>query len=87
MTEQERNALEQAMKPQKWGATERVALVAEVLRQRRMVDWLVRDIVENFGECPPDKKRGDVCKEGAGCFACWRCSAEQAVANEISPKA
>lgn len=33
MTEQE--ALEQAAKPQRWGSKERVALVAEVLRQKR----------------------------------------------------
>jgi len=78
MTEQE--------KPQKWGSRERMALVAEVLRQKRMVACLVHEIVSAFGECPPDKHAGDACKESAGCEACWVRWAEQAVAEELLPK-
>ena len=40
MTEQERAEIEQAMKPQRWGSKERVTLVAEILRHRRMIEWL-----------------------------------------------
>ena len=86
MTEQERAELEQAAKPQRWGSKERVALVAEVLRQRRMVECLVRVLVEFYGECPPDKHAGEECKQSAGCLSCWVFWAEQAVADEISPK-
>lgn len=86
MTEQEQDALEQAAKPQRWGSRERVALVAEVLRQKRMVEWLVRHIVADFGECPPNKRPGDECGETIGCYTCWTRWTERAVAEEISPK-
>lgn len=46
MTEQEQDALEQAAKPQRWGSKERVALVAEVLRQKRMVRWFAEYLAE-----------------------------------------
>ena len=46
MTEQERAELEQAAKPQRWGSKERVALVAEVLRQKRMVRWLAEYLAD-----------------------------------------
>ena len=75
------------VKPQKWGSRERMALVAEVLRQKRMVEWLVRYIIENFGKCPPDKLPREKCWEKVGCLACWKSFAEQAVAEEISPEA
>jgi hypothetical protein len=73
MTEQEREAIEQAMKPQRWGSRERVTLVAEVLRQKRMVQWLAGEL-----EFEVDVPRLDV--------AGWIRRAEQAVAEEISPK-
>ena len=73
MTEQEQDALEQAAKPQRWGSKERVALVAEVLRQKRMVEWLAGEL-----EFEVDVPRLDV--------AGWIRRAEQAVAEEISPK-
>ncbi len=70
MTEQERTELEQAAKPQRWGSKERVALVAEVLRQRRMVEWL----------CGCLENRTDKSAET------WKALAEHVVAEEISPK-
>ena len=73
MTDQERAELEQAAKPQRWGSKERVALVAEVLRQKRMVQWLAGEL-----EFEVDVPRLDV--------AGWIRRAEQAVADEISPK-
>ena len=66
MTEQE--------KPQGWGSRERMALVAEILRQKRMVEWLAGEL-----EFKVDVPRLDV--------AGWIRRAEQAVAEEISPKA
>lgn len=78
--------MDEEVKPQKWGSKERMALVAEVLRQKRMVQWLVRYIIENFGKCPPDKRPMEKCWEKMGCLACWKRFAEQAVAEEISPK-
>ena len=74
MTEQERADLEQAAKPQRWGSKERVALVAEVLRQKRMVEWLAGEL-----EFEVDVPRLDV--------AGWIRRAEQTVAEEISPEA
>lgn len=73
MTEQEREAIEQAMKPQRWGSKERVTLVAEVLRYRRMVEWLAGEL-----EFEVDVPRLDV--------AGWIRRAEQAVAEQLSPK-
>ena len=87
MTEQERAELEQAAKPQRWGSRERVALVAEVLRQKRMVKFLVWLIQKNMLECPPNKFWTEECSRGSGCEACWMRFVEQAVAEEISPKA
>ena len=73
MTEQEQEALEQAAKPQRWGSKERMALVAEVLRQKRMVRWLAEYLADAEGddEITPEH---------------WIWQAEQAVAEEISPK-
>ena len=48
MTEQESAELEQAAKPQRWGSKERVALVAEVLRQRRIVRLLCDQLAEFY---------------------------------------
>ena len=73
MTEQERAELEQAAKPQRWGSRERVALVAEILRQKRMVEWLAGEL-----EFEVDVPRLNV--------AGWIRRAEQAVAEEFSPK-
>ena len=74
MTEQERAELEQAAKPQKWGSKERVALVAEVLRWKRIARHLSKLLVEltdgEYGEEP----------------SYWLREAEKAVAREISPK-
>ena len=63
MTEQE--------KPKGWGSRERMALVAEVLRQRRMVEWL----------CGCLENRTDKSAQT------WKVLAEHAAAEEISPKA
>ena len=75
MTEQERTELEQAAKPQRWGSRERVALVAEVLRWKRISKHLSELLVEltdgAYGEEPNY----------------WLREAEKAVAEEISPKA
>ena len=73
MTEQERAEIDQAMKPQRWGSKERVTLVAEVLRYRRMVEWLAGEL-----EFEVDVPRLDV--------AGWIRRAEQAVAEQLSPK-
>jgi hypothetical protein len=74
MTEQEQDALEQAAKPQRWGSKERVALVAEVLRWKRIARHLSELIVAltdgEYGENPDY----------------WLREAEKAVADEISPK-
>ena len=74
MTEQERAELEQAAKPQRWGSKERVALVAEVLRWKRIARHLSELLVAltdgAYGEEP----------------SYWLREAEKAVANEISPK-
>lgn len=78
MTEQE--------KPKGWGSKERMALVAEVLRQKRMVKILVWLIQKNMLECPPNKFWTEECSKGAGCEACWMRFVEQAVADEISPE-
>ncbi len=71
MTEQERAEIEQAMKPQRWGSRERVTLVAEVLRYRRMVRWLAEHLAEADDETAPEE---------------WIRQAEQAVAEDLSPK-
>ena len=75
MTEQERAVLEQAAKPQRWGSKERVALVAEVLRQKRMV-WHLCEKLADFYGTPSEKATPKY----------WSQQAEQAVAEEISPK-
>ena len=62
MTEQET--------PKGWGSKERMALVAEVLRQRRMVEWLC-GCLENQTDKSADT---------------WKMLAEHAVAEDISPK-
>ena len=75
MTEQEQEALEQAAKPQRWGSRERVALVAEVLRQKRMV-WHLCEKLADFYGTPSEKATPEY----------WLQQAEQAVAEELSPK-
>ena len=74
MTEQERAELEPAAKPQRWGSKERVALVAEVLRWKRISKYLSELLVEltdgAYGEEP----------------SYWLREAEKAVAREFSPK-
>lgn len=74
MTEQEQEALEQAAKPQRWGSRERMALVAEVLRWKRISRHLSEMLVE--------------LTDGAygGNPEYWLREAEKAVAEEISPK-
>ena len=71
MTEQERAELEQAAKPQRWGSRERMTLVAEVLRYKRMVRWFAEYLAEADDETTPEE---------------WIREAEQAVAEELSPK-
>ena len=75
MTEQERAELEQAAKPQRWGSKERMALVAEVLRWKRIARHLSELLVAltdgEYGE-EPDY---------------WLREAEKAVANESPPRA
>ena len=74
MTEQEQEALEQAAKPQRWGSKERVALVAEVLRWKRISRHLSELLVEltdgAYGEDP----------------SYWLREAEKAVKAEWSEK-
>ena len=74
MTEHEQEALEQAAKPQRWGSRERVAMVAEVLRWKRIARHLSKLLVAltdgEYGENPDY----------------WLREAEKAVAEEISPK-
>ena len=74
MTEQECAELEQAAKPQRWGSKERVALVAEVLRWKRIALHLSKLLIAltdgEYGE-EPDY---------------WLREAEKAVAEELSPK-
>ena len=74
MTEQERNELEQAAKPQRWGSKERMALVAEVLRQKRIVRRLCEQLAEFYTD-------SDTTPEY------WLREAEKDAAEEISPKA
>ena len=79
--------MHEELKPKGWGSRERVALVAEVLRQKRMVEWLceqlrgINDDLTGPPCCPFDD-----CDCQLGCAECWRRAAEQAVAEEISPK-
>ena len=73
MTEHEQEALEQAAKPQRWGSKERVALVAEVLRQTRMVSILCEQLAEFYTD-------SDTTPEY------WLREAEKDVAREFSPK-
>lgn len=75
MTEQERAELEQAAKPQRWGSKERVTLVAEVLRQKRMV-WHLCEKLADFYGTPSEKATPEY----------WLQQAEQAVAEELLPK-
>ena len=74
MTEQDCAELEQAAKPQRWGSKERVALVAEVLRWKRIARHLSELLVAltdgEHGEEP----------------VYWLREAEKAVAEELSPK-
>ena len=67
MTEQE--------KPHRWGSKERMALVAEILRQKRMV-WHLCEKLADFYGTPSEKATPEY----------WLQQAEQAVAKEISPK-
>lgn len=62
--------MHEELKPKGWGSRERVALVAEVLRQKRMVEWL----------CGCLENRTDKSAET------WKALAEHVVAEEISPK-
>ena len=66
--------MQDEVKPKGWGSKERVALVAEVLRQKRMVRWLAEYLADAEGddEITPEH---------------WIWQAEQAVAEEFSPKA
>lgn len=56
---------------------------AELLEQisdcHKRVEWLVQQIVCVFGECPPDKRPGTVCKEEPGCINCWIAASGRAV--------
>ena len=74
MTEQERAELEQAARPQRWGSKERMALVAEVLRWKRIARHLSKLLIAltdgEYGE-EPDY---------------WLREAEKAVAEELLPK-
>ena len=45
---------EQSEKPQRWGSKERMALVAEILRQKRMV-WHLREKLADFYGAPSEK--------------------------------
>ena len=80
---------EQNEKSKGWGSRERMALVAEVLRQKRMVEWLceqlrgINDDLTGPPYCPSDDYSCD-CQPG--CAECWRRAAEQAVAEELSLK-
>lgn len=76
MTEQERAELEQAAKPQRWGSKERVALVAEILRQKRIAKRL-SEMLASLA----DKDCGETTPEY------WFREAEKDVAREFSPKA
>ena len=75
MTEQECAELEQAAKPQRWGSKERVTLVAEILRQKRMV-WHLCEKLADFYGAPSEKATPEY----------WLQQAEHAVADDISPK-
>ena len=57
----------------KWGSKERMALVAEILRLKRMVRWFAEYLAEAEAddEITPEH---------------WIWQAEQAVAEEISPE-
>ena len=48
-------------------------MLEQISGYHKRIGWLVREIVENFGECPPDKRAGEPCTEedGDGCIACW----------------
>ena len=82
--------IEEAAKPHRWGSKERMALVAEVLRQKRMVEWLAEHLAKRTHtilDCPPGIEPEDACDcGGPDCAGCWKHSAEQAVKEEISPK-
>ena len=67
---------EQIEKPQHWGSKERMALVAEILRQKRMV-WHLCEKLADFYGTPSEKATPEY----------WLQQAEQAVAEELSPEA
>ena len=67
MTEQE--------KPKSWGSRERMTLVAEVLRQKRMVWYLCEKLADFYGT-PSEKATPEY----------WLQQAEHAVAEELSPE-
>ena len=66
--------MQEELTPQRWGSKERMALVAEVLRWKRIARHLSKLLIAltdgEYGE-EPDY---------------WLREAEKAVANEISPK-
>ena len=66
--------IEEAAKPHRWGSKERMALVAEILRLKRMVRWFAEYLAEAEAddEITPEH---------------WIWQAEQAVKEEISPEA
>lgn len=47
------------------------SLTAERDRLERQVEWLVRILYADYGECPPHKHLGDPCTEDKGCEVCW----------------
>lgn len=70
-------------------ARERHRCEAEMQKLRRMVEWLceqlrgINDDLTGPPYCPSDECSCD-CQ--LGCAECWRRAAEQAVAEEFSPK-
>ena len=66
---------EQTEKPKGWGSKERMALVAEVLRQKRMVRWLATYLAE-AEELDNDDFTADE----------WVRFAERQIEQDFSPK-
>lgn len=46
-------------------------LIEQVSEYHLRISWLVHRIVEDFGECPPDRRPGWMCRDEDGCINCW----------------
>lgn len=64
-------------------ARERERCEAERLEQisncHKRVSWLIHQIVEDFGGCPPGRRPRWMCRDEDGCINCWIAASGRAV--------